>query len=310
MIATVLWGANNIYNLLTNDRATLEHVRLKGKKLPGTEGEHNPLAPGDRVEVDGASAEPRILRRIERKNTVVRWNRTRRRMQAVAANVDLLCLVASLRTPDYRPAFVDRVLVMAELQRLPVLVVLNKADLPAPPRAEEHAAALVAAGYQVLRTVATGAPQVESLDPGIRSLATATADLRSVFFGQSGVGKSSIINRLVPEADLLTGEISHRYRRGRHTTTLARQVIARGDRRIVIDTPGVREFDLFGYAPADIAWGFREFRPHVEGCRLRNCTHIHEPGCAVRAAVAAGTVPDTRYDSYRRMMTDFQGSLL
>ncbi|MCG8479069.1 MAG: GTPase RsgA, partial [Spirochaetales bacterium] len=111
-------------------------------------------------------------------------------------------------------------------------------------------------------------------------------------------------------ADLAVGEVSRRYNRGRHTTTLARQVIARrspdGD-TILIDTPGVREYDLFGYDVVEIAGGFREFRPFISDCRMPGCTHLHEPGCAVRGAVESGAIHPRRYDSYRRISEDFSG---
>ena len=123
-------GANNIYSVRLSDGSILEHVRLKGKKLRGAEGEHNPLAPGDQVCLDTSGETAQIASREERTNTVVRWNRTRHRMQAVAANTDRICIVAATTSPDYRAAFIDRVLVMAEQERIPVVVVANKLIFP------------------------------------------------------------------------------------------------------------------------------------------------------------------------------------
>jgi ribosome biogenesis GTPase len=301
----VIWGANNIYSVRDDSGMILEHVRLKGKTLADTEGEHNPLAPGDRVVVDESGDAPRIVERSERRNTVVRWNRTRRRLQAIAANIDLLAIVASHGTPEYRPAFVDRVLVMAELEGLPVVIVLNKSDLPMAHSAQEHVALLREIGYAVHDTSAA-VPE----DPGMKTLKDRTTGLCTTFFGQSGVGKSSLINRLVPGLDLTTGDVSHRYHRGRHTTTLARQVLVAGDKgaTVYIDTPGVREYDLFGYTIPEIGRGFREFRPYTGACRMPDCSHTHEPACAVLTAVEEGTIASRRYDSYRRIIQDLEGS--
>ncbi|MFO8042852.1 MAG: ribosome small subunit-dependent GTPase A [Alkalispirochaeta sp.] len=304
MIGVVVWGANNIYSVRDDTGVIHEHLRLKGKTLADTEGEHNPLAPGDRVVVDETGDAPRIVQREERRNTVVRWNRTRRRMQAIAANTDLLAIVTSQGTPEYRPAFVDRVLVMAELEELAVVLVLNKADLPLSEPAREHVTILQEIGYEVSATSAT-----DREDPGIEALQRRVAGLSTVFFGQSGVGKSSLINRLVPGLNLATGDVSHRYHRGRHTTTLARQVLVSGDRgsTVYIDTPGVREYDLFGYSVPQVGRGFREFLPYIGECRMPDCTHTHEPKCAVLAAVAEGTITPRRYDSYRRIIQDMEG---
>jgi len=225
-------------------------------------------------------------------------------MQAIAANTDLLAIVASRGTPEYRPAFVDRVLVMAELEHLPVIIVVNKADLPALDDAEDHLATLRAIGYETTTAVAT-APD----DPDVTALRHRLSGLSTVFFGQSGVGKSSLINRLVPGLQLATGDVSHRYHRGRHTTTLARQVLISGERgaTVYIDTPGVREYDLFGYDVGQIGYGFREFRPHTDQCRMPDCSHTHEPECAVQTAVAAGTIALRRYESYCRIIQTIEG---
>lgn len=299
MVGTVLWGANNIYTVRGADGRIHQHLRLKGKKIAGTEGEHNPLAPGDRVVLDDTGAGLRISARHQRENTVLRWNRTRRRMQAIAANVDVLCVVTSAGAPEYRPAFVDRVLVMAELEEIPAIVIVNKADLPLSDRAASHVATLEAVGYETLRTTAT-----DPADRGCRNLSERLDGRVAALFGQSGVGKSSLINRLVPGSDLATGDVSLRYHRGRHTTTLAREVILTtgATETVLIDTPGVREYDLFGYSTVEIAAGFREFRQFISDCRLPGCTHVHEPGCAVRDGVRAGRIHQGRYSSYTRIV--------
>lgn len=327
VLATVMWGANNIYSVRTPTGTVYEHIRIKGKILAGTDQEEsNPLAPGDVVELDtGADAgttaattagttagttAPRILRRRDRKNVIQRWNRKRRRRQVIAANVDNLILVAAVAAPVYRTGFVDRVLAMAEIEGIPAALVLNKADLSATEETEEHLVILRNLGYRVFRTIAEAGCLPAGGDDGIDALRKATTGSVSALVGRSGSGKTALINRLVPGADLATGAISWKHQRGRHTTTLARQVYAEDSRcggAIYIDTPGVREFDMVGYDVREIAAGYREFVPRLRDCALSGCTHLHEPGCAVREAVACGDISAIRYESYRRLAVNIAG---
>lgn len=300
MTGTVVWGANNIFTVRAGDGTIRSGVRIKGKVLVGTEGEYNPLAPGDIVSLEGDT----IVARDERHNAVRRYNRKRRGIQCVAANVDLLVVVASCGVPAYRDAFVDRVCVMAELELIPVMLVINKVDLDCGVDGRAHAAVMADLGYAVRRvSAATG--------EGIAEIA---AELRGTvaLFGQSGVGKSTIINALVPDAGLATGTVSERFDRGRHTTTLARQVVARSDPDhplILVDTPGVREFDLSIYEATEVAAGFREFAARIVDCRMPSCTHTHEPGCEVLAAVERGAIHRRRYDSYLAILSRLDGEL-
>lgn len=311
---TVLWGANNIFSVRAPSGEVYEHIRIKGKVLPGTEGEEsNPLAPGDLVMLEEyPSSPPRILQRIDRRNIVHRWNRKRRRRQAIAANVDILFVVTSPTEPPYRSGFVDRVLVMAELEGIPAAVVLNKADLEITATVERHLAILCGMGYAVYRTVAHTDNDVIRPNPDIERLRDDTAGRVTVLVGRSGVGKSSLINHLVPAADLATAAISRKYRRGRHTTTLARQVVATdiaAAGTIYIDTPGVREFDLVGYSCPQIAAGYRDFLPFLPDCRMPGCTHLHEPDCAVRNAVDTGSITRERYESYATLARTIEEEL-
>lgn len=297
--ATVVWGANNIFTVVDNEGKEFPHCRLKGKVLDSDERFHNALAPGDRVEIGGEmGGEYQIVRRLERRNSVTRWNKKRERLQVIAANVDRMFLVTSTQRPAYRPTFVDRVLAMAELEAIPTDIVLNKVDLPADDECKSHLHVLDAIGYRIYRTVAA--------DPGrsdISELRRLNEERTIVLFGQSGVGKSSLINALVPDAGLVVGEVSDRYDRGRHTTTLGRQIIVTPSSRpsVLIDTPGVREYALEHYSIPEIAAGFREFQRYIPACRMPSCTHIHEPGCAVRGAVASGEISEIRHRSYQRI---------
>lgn len=302
VVATVLWGANNIYSVRTLAGVVHEHIRIKGKILTDTEEqEYNPLAPGDQVELTGDGSAVQIRRRLERRNMVRRWNRKRRRLQAIAANVDTLFVVSAATDPPYRAGFVDRVLVMAQLEGIPAAIILNKVDYAVPDAVERHLTILSDLRYPVFRTIADTAVNGHRAERSLAQLRQFTRGTVSVLVGRSGVGKSSLINGLVPEADLVTGEVSRKYNRGRHTTTLARQVIATDvalGGAIYIDTPGVREFDLVGYSGTEVAAGYREFLPYLPDCRMPGCTHLHEPDCAVLEALEAGHITPDRYESY------------
>lgn len=250
---------------------------------------------GDHVRVrlldDGTGLIDEILPRA---NELVRGAAGGSRFRdVIAANLDLLVTVHSLREPDFNPARLDRYLVMAEAAEVPVLICLNKLDLTSTEEAEELAAPYRAAGYPVILTCArTGR--------GIRQLRDALHDKVTALAGPSGVGKSSLLNRLQPGLRLKTAEISGATGKGKHTTTTAELLPLSGG-GWVADTPGLRELAIRDVEPADTAWLFPELRPLLTRCRFSNCTHREEVGCAVRAAVEEGLISPERYRSYRRI---------
>lgn len=292
----VLMGINNIFTVEEEGTGALYECRIKGKVLEDAVGDYNPLAPGDRVEFEEDPIEDHkgyIERRFERKNAFVRYNLKRKAPQTLAANLDLLVCLTSPDQPPFRPRFIDRVLVAAELtEQAEALVLLNKKDLGVPPEVERRLSLYADIGYHVRPvSVKTG--------EGIPDLVEFFQGKTVVLVGQSGVGKSSLLNTLVPGAGQRVGEISRKYNRGSHVTNYSRLFHAEGFE--VIDTPGVREFIPYGTSSRDVGWCFREFEPYAKECTYPSCQHMDEPECAVKEAVMAGRIDPDRYESYLRL---------
>lgn len=261
--------------------------RIRGRSL-------QPVC-GDRVSARPLDNEPEWLIEeiLPRSTELARPNRLGR-AEILAANIDLVAVVAAaLPPPDW--FVVDRYLCAAELIGAGSAVLFNKIDLGAPPAAAAQALDDYAAvGYPVLRLSA------RRDDDGVPQLSALLAGHTAVIVGQSGVGKSSLINALFGDEALPTGTVSRKRREGRHTTvtTVMRALPGGGD---VIDSPGVRDYAPAIAVPATVASGFREIRDAAPQCRFANCVHLREPGCEVIARVEQGAIPERRYESYRRL---------
>lgn len=223
--------------------------------------------------------------------------RTSRKNKSVVANLDTLVVVASVGTPALSPGIIDRYLVCAHHWGLDPLVVLNKWEL-----AEEIDQLYVnlykALGYHCILVSAR-----EKF--GIDELCNYLVGKHSAFLGHSGVGKSSLLNCLFPDAQLATGEVSVQSQRGCHTTTASRLLpFDRGG--FIIDTPGVREFGVTGIGKNELSSCFPEFAPFEAQCRFKPCSHTHEPGCAVKEAVEQENLAEFRYRSYLKILEDIQ----
>jgi len=216
----------------------------------------------------------------------------RPRAQPIAANVDQVVVVASVRSPEPSPRFLDRFLVIAAANRIPAVLVLNKIDLDrtALDRLLER---YTPAGYQVLATSVR-------LPEGLAAFRDLLRGRESVLAGQSGVGKSSLLNALDPGLNLRIGEISAKWDTGKHTTRAALVVPLAGG-GYVVDTPGLREVGTWGIDPELLAVCFPEFRRFLDQCRFDNCRHLSEPGCAVRDAAEQGAFDADRLVSYQRL---------
>ncbi len=295
----VLRGINTIYDVATP--AGVLRCRIKGKVLKTGERRYNPIAPGDVVMIEPDPATPgtgKITSLFTRRTSFSRWNQKGRAPQVMAANADLAVCVTSTCSPPFRPRFIDRVAAAAEDGGLELLIVLNKCDLDLAEEDLERLDDYRRIGYRVHRCSAvTG--------QGIATLAGLLHGRTAVLVGQSGVGKSSLLNALSPGLGLRVGDVSARYDRGVHTTTSG-VLITTTDGLEVIDTPGIRELALTGLEPRDLAFRFRDLAAFAPSCAVASCLHEDEDGCAVRAAAEGGSVHPDRYESYLRVLADLR----
>jgi ribosome biogenesis GTPase / thiamine phosphate phosphatase len=263
--------------------------------------EFSNFAVGDRVEFypGDSSQEPLITGVLPRSSKISRPGPGERhaRELILAANVDLLVVVAAAAQPAFNPRLLDRYLAVAERFGIEALICINKIDLnPVLPA-------------EVVYLREFGYPQVSCsaiTHDGLDALRTALRGRVAVLSGPSGAGKSSLIRALVPGADPRVGEVRERDGKGRHTTTTS-HLYAAGDGIRIIDTPGLRELGLWNVEAEDVAEYWRDFRPYLGQCRFTDCAHRSEPGCAVRAAVDSGEVPEFRLRSYYRVLETLAG---
>ncbi len=260
------------------------------------------LVTGDRVVWREGDPTGVVVAQLERHSVLSRPDPSGK-LKPVAANIDQILVVIAPR-PEPHANLIDRYLVAAEAVGIEPVILLNKMDLlegdPGLAEAMERLLAIYPTlGYRILHT--------SSRLGGLDELVAALRERTSVFVGQSGVGKSSLVNALLPEAALRVGELSETTFKGTHTTTTA-QLLHLPCGGALIDSPGIREFGLWHMTREQVEQGFREFRPLLGSCRFRDCRHQQEPGCAILAAVASGEVSAARLESYRHIVASLEES--
>ena len=296
---TVHETGGGVYSVVLDEGSRLDaslRGRLKQEQRTGSR-----VVIGDRVTVSESGAAWTIDSVDVRETELVRRGRGGRIAKILAANLDRVFTVLALRAPTATAQLIDRMLVLVESSGMHPILVLNKADLDgAAQSAEEFTELYGAIGYRVL--VASAEPGM-----GLEALHEVMCSGSSAFIGPSGAGKSSLLNKIDPVLELRTGILSKKTGTGRHTTVGSR-LIALKCGGLVADTPGFGDVGLWAVSPRAVAECFPEFANLQHECRFRGCTHIHEPQCAVRAALEAGEIRASRHESYMRLRAEAEES--
>jgi ribosome biogenesis GTPase len=303
MTGIVIRGSRNIFTVRLDGTVSDIECRLKGKVLKTKLEYLNPLAPGDRVVIDRDKidfAQGRITAVEDRKNILTRIKQKGQRPQVLACNIDLVLCVTSPEQPPFRPRFLDRALLQADIAGIPAVIVCNKSDLfNNDPDTECRLKDFQRLGYTVIRVSAT-------IGTGISELYARIAGTCTVLLGQSGVGKSSLIKALSPDTDIRIGLLNQKYDRGNHTTVMAELLNITSDTQThIIDTPGIRTLIPAGIAADELIHYMHDCAPLAGTCQYGlSCLHINDPGCSIIAAVKTGAIHPDRYTSFLRIRDD------
>ena len=287
--------------LVKTDEGTYVECKIKGNfRLKGIRST-NPVAVGDHVRIILNQGGTAFINEIEeRKNYIIRRSSNlSKQSHILAANLDQCMLVVTVNYPETSTTFIDRFLASAEAYRIPVNIIFNKTDA----YDEDELRYLdglvnlyTTIGYPCFRVSAKTGEGVDRIEEELKGKIT-------LFSGHSGVGKSTLINAILPELDIKTGEISSYHNKGMHTTTFSEMFPVAGN-GYLIDTPGIKGFGTFDMEEEEIGHYFPEIFKASANCRYNNCTHRHEPGCAVREAVEKHYISESRYTSYLNMLED------
>ena len=290
------------YTVQTDDGSSIE-CKVKGNfRLKGIRST-NPVAVGDRVTIVPNQEGTAFITDIDdRRNYIIRKSQNlSKQSHILAANVDQALLVVTVNYPETSLTFIDRFLASAEAYSVPVILVFNKTDLLNDE--ELHLLDMMMALYRNIGYTCKAISAQQGT--GIEELAALLSGKITLLSGNSGVGKSTLINRLIPDANLRTSEISDAHNTGMHTTTFSEMLhLDTPEGGYLIDTPGIKGFGTFNMEPEEITSYFPEIFRFSQECRFSNCTHTHEPGCAVLEALENHYIAQSRYQSYLSMMND------
>lgn len=296
---TVVESTGNRYVVLTREGSFVE-MGLRGKLRLKDNRTTNPVAVGDRIRYECAPDGSAVITEVEpRRNYLIRRaSNLSKESHIIASNLDQAVIVATLFSPVTNTEFIDRFLVTCEAYNIPAAIILNKLDLASgkPERLESFISLYESAGYPVYPVSATTCE-------GIDAVRVLTEGKSTLFTGNSGAGKSTLVKALVPDAGVRIDKISDYHHKGMHTTTFARMYMLPGGGSIT-DTPGIKGFGLVDIEPGEAFRYFPEFMRYSPQCRYYNCTHIHEPGCAVINAVENGGISPQRYTSYLKLLDE------
>jgi ribosome biogenesis GTPase len=297
----IVYRSTGSWYIVRDESGNIFNARLKGLFKIDDITSTNPLAVGDVVDIEMENEKEgsvTITNIHDRRNYIHRQSpRAKYQHHIIAANIDQSFMIATLKEPKTSEGFIDRFLVAAEMYHVPAVIIFNKADLYKKKEQEKFEAwknMYEAVGYKIVLTSVKDNLGMDELRELLKNKIT-------LISGHSGVGKSSILNLLIPELNIKTQDVSDWSGKGLHTTTFAEMFDIPGGGKI-IDTPGMREFGLVDISKQELSHYFPEMRARLNNCQFNNCLHINEPGCAIKQAVADGEITEDRYVSYYNIL--------
>jgi ribosome biogenesis GTPase / thiamine phosphate phosphatase len=294
----IVYKSTGSWYIVKDEKANWHNARMKGVfKIDEDITSTNPVAVGDEVKIETENENEgtaTIIEILPRNNYINRQSpRAKHQHHIVAANLDQSMLVATLKEPRTSQGFIDRFLVASEMYHVPAIIVFNKSDLHKKKESDKYEQwkkMYEAVGYKVFLTSVTDNNGIDELKEQLKGKIT-------LISGHSGVGKSSLLNVILPELNQKTKDISGWSGKGQHTTTFA-EMFDLPDGGAIIDTPGMREFGLVDISKQELSHYFPEMRDRLNNCQFNNCLHINEPGCAIKEAVSKGEIHENRFVSY------------